>query len=86
MTASADHLEVLPIGTARNGEKTLSRKEAVSHLGRLGLRISVRTLAKYAVGDNKKRGPPFIRFRGRFRGYRPTDLETWCRRELSRVE
>jgi hypothetical protein len=63
-----------------------SRKAAARYLESIGCPISPRTLAKMASNDNERRGPPYLRFRWRNVRYAKSDLHTWAKKQVTRVE
>jgi hypothetical protein len=60
----------------------LSRDEAAHYLASRGLRISKKTLAKYAVTGG---GPSYRTFGSRRAVYDPADLETWISEKLTKL-
>lgn len=63
----------------------LSRKQAADYLSAMGCPISHRTLANLAAGENKRGGPPFVRFRWKSVRYARRELEIWAGQQGRRV-
>lgn len=67
-------------------DKWLTRKEAARFLSGLGCVSSVKSLSNMGARDNAGGGPPFHRTGTRVVRYLETDLRTWARSRMRRVE
>ena len=67
-------------------ETWLSRKAAAMYLTRIGCPITHRTLEKVASKNNSGGGPPFVRAGWKAVRYRQSDLDTWAKKRMIRVE
>ena len=67
-------------------ETYFTRKQAAAFLVRIGCPVTYQQLNRWSVGDNSKRGPPFIRVRQRQISYSETDLRAWAKQNVKRIE
>lgn len=65
---------------------TLTRKQAAAYLTSLGCRITARTLEVLACNNNKGGGPAYTRIGWKMVLYSQSDLQTWARKRMVRVE
>ena len=63
----------------------LTRKGAAAYLTSIGCPLSPKTLANYAVNNNRLGGPPYSVVGWSIVRYRRSDLEEWAKRKVRRV-
>ncbi len=67
-------------------ETWLSRRSAATYLTRIGCPVSARTLEKLASNNNAGRGPPFVRAGWKAVRYQQSELDTWAKARMVRVD
>ena len=67
-------------------ETWLSRKAAAIYLTKIGCPITHRTLEKVASSNNSGKGPPYTRAGWKAVRYLQSDLDTWAKRRMVRID